>query len=434
MQSRFIYKETSSTTSTAAESSGGRKNRHALNMVGAADFDFTFTQLADIPLDVQLDWQPPNPRVALYCHESLSYALVAGRTSWYCVDFRSSESHPKEIKTQRHGGVENMSCLAPRAKEHGPEICRGCKEPPAEITQFITVHHSSISSDPHGSVLVSAHDDGSVHLFRCWGCPDSAVPQSTGRAYQLLPKRRKAALRVAWNPYTQHMIAGGRDADIRIWDLNAERLVTAVAHGNRHCISALAESSRDNQHSSPLVFFGTAHGCVQLLDERVGGVMWKQSDEMRAALHNSSVVSLWADSNSSYVSSVDDSGRLIHWDIRHHGSPVNQPFDVIPRKHPENMCVNKPVFDVSPTMESFGPHNEFLTAYATAAKGQSDGAEIAITREPEGTIFRSNAITSNGSNSGVPYAMSLLPFRKQRTLCMLLQESDSARLVVYEMW
>eukprot|EP00397_Hematodinium_sp_SG-2012_P050954 GEMP01059454.1.p1 GENE.GEMP01059454.1~~GEMP01059454.1.p1 ORF type:complete len:334 (+),score=61.27 GEMP01059454.1:394-1395(+) len=147
--------------------------------------DFEFAQIADIPLDgLQLEtWQRTHAKAVLHCHSLLSVALIVGKDDWRVVDYGQMATSSVDMLVDDAVRCPWSQPLLHSTKDH----CTSCGEPQPDITQFLTLNHGSLHNDPHGSVLACARDDGTFHLYRCWGCRECPL-RATGRSYQILPR------------------------------------------------------------------------------------------------------------------------------------------------------------------------------------------------------------------------------------------------------
>eukprot|EP00930_Biecheleria_cincta_P039675 TRINITY_DN27254_c0_g1_i1.p1 TRINITY_DN27254_c0_g1~~TRINITY_DN27254_c0_g1_i1.p1 ORF type:complete len:1546 (-),score=201.99 TRINITY_DN27254_c0_g1_i1:159-4796(-) len=294
-------------------------------------------------------WSPTAmPMPALWLHPSMSRCIVRETSgSLTIVDYsmpsrpvvraleprdspQDSQAQPGARWSQASsfglpGSVLRQSTLPalPHSKSSGS--MRGTLPRPA-VTQVALIDttggQASDDVDPHSCVLCCGSDDGSVQICKCWGCRhhEPAIISN----FQALARRPSASPCISWMQTLGRLVVAGRDAQIRIWDLDREQLLSSFKHNNMHCVTALAQCLGSKYvpccaGTDGLVFAGCGDGSTLALDPRIPKGLVHRHDGLSAmpVVGISPCLRSSSESRSTtMVAATDLHGNVDLWDLR----------------------------------------------------------------------------------------------------------------------
>lgn len=188
------------------------------------------------------------------------------------------------------------------------------------LTQLCALEATSGAApgaDRQRALLCCATDDGAVHVCRSCYCGDHEPAVLC--VFQALPRRQNAALRVHWMNQRSHLVAGGRDPVVRIWDLAQERLAASFRHHSMHCVSCLEAASAGPHGSGPggLVLVGRGDGSLLAADPRTRtGEVLSHKGALESVATIVPSLGAGVGSGEHLVAAADDFGVVDIWDLR----------------------------------------------------------------------------------------------------------------------
>jgi len=257
-------------------------------------------------------------------HPHLPLCAVGGRGGRLAVvSYETGLQDPLVCNFNLHD-LERVAPQRPPPTTRDENLYAGGRTDHPELTQLTMINaHNNPYGDPHHSLLCCATDAGSVHICRCWACECHEPVLAT--AFQAMPRRQNASLCTHWQQNRCQLVAAGRDAHIRVWDLCQEQLVCCLRHGNGHCVTCVSQGDDSvGFASSGLTYVGRSDGSLVGFDLRTspGSVLChKGSLETVTTITPGVQTSCGENLGSHLVAATDARGVVELWDIR-----LQQPY------------------------------------------------------------------------------------------------------------